>query len=143
MNIIPAALATLAIVLMFTAAHAEPTPEAQAAIAERLSQTAEALALTDDQRVSFAEVLERQLLAQRDLLISYGIDPADAGAGLAELGRGERRELRKALDALRRATTDALSEVLSEDQLETFSELEAERQAAQRAEMRDRMRGRF
>ncbi|MEL6447748.1 MAG: hypothetical protein AAFQ62_07400 [Pseudomonadota bacterium] len=143
MNVLPAVMATIAIVLMFTAAHAEPAPEAQAAIAERLSQTAEALELTDDQRASFAEVLERQLIAQRDLLISYGIDPSDAGAGLAELGRGERRKLRKAMDALRRDTTDALSEVLSEDQLETFSELEAERQEAQRAEIRDRMRGRF
>ncbi|MEO1594920.1 MAG: hypothetical protein AAFS02_06705 [Pseudomonadota bacterium] len=143
MQILPAAMATLAIILMFTAAHAEPTPEAQAAIAERLSQTAEALELTDSQRESFAAVLETQLLAQRDLLVSYGIDPTDAAEGLAELGRGDRRELRKALDALRRETTDALSDVLSEEQLETFSELEAERQAAQRAEIRDRMRGRF
>ena len=142
MQFIPAVMATLAIILMFTAAQAEtPAQPTSDVITEQLSATADQLALRDDQRAAFTAILTDQWAAQRDLLQSFGIDTAAPAEGIAALGWGDKRRLRAAMQSLRDETTDALSEVLDAEQLATFQAIQAEREAARREAMRARLRG--
>ncbi|TQV84285.1 hypothetical protein FKG94_06410 [Exilibacterium tricleocarpae] len=116
---------------------------------QRLAETKARLNLSDEKVEQIRPVLALSFTSSRDILASYGIDPAnpDKGAGKVQdnkprrLGFKSVRKLGEELGAVRDSTLKALSGMLTDDQLVQYRELQAERAAALRQHIRERRQG--
>ena len=139
MQFLSAAMATLAIVLMVTAAGTASATETSPSPMEQLEQAADRLVLTDEQRDAFAEILATRIAKQREIMTEFGLDPDDPAEGMRSLGRRDRKRLRDALGAAKRDSTEALQSVLTAAQLREYEHMMAEAEAARRAQIKARM----
>ena len=101
----------------------------------RFAEIRDRLALTDEQREAAAPIIRSSMERQLVILGQFGIDPTARGER-PQIGLGEARELRKALDVVRADTLEALAEVLSAEQVEEYRSIQQEGQR----EMRRRLR---
>lgn len=126
----------VAFVALFSCAPMAHTQGDRAAqIRLQVQQTIERLELTDEQIERFLPVVERSLLAQKELMAKYGLDPESRQA--ARPDRKTLKALRAEMEALRANTLAELEGILSDTQLTALIAIQEERRAAMQSRMRD------
>ena len=132
-------LASFSLVLLASLglpAFADAKAERDAAVADRLNEVRERLALTDEQVEQMAPVMEASMAKRRSIMARYGIDPQSGPA--RRPGFRQARAMRGELNAVQADTLDSLAGILDNAQLEEFKRMQEE----MRAQMRERMRSR-
>ncbi|MEM9384442.1 MAG: hypothetical protein AAGA68_05230 [Pseudomonadota bacterium] len=129
-------LFTLALALAAAISSAQPTQTQQDELQQRLSNVAERLELTDEQKVQIEPIITESFARQQQVLAKYGIDPGASGSSRSRPSPRTMRKLRSDMQGVRSSTREQLDGILSDAQMQEYARLQEEMQAQMRSKVR-------
>ena len=108
----------------------------QAKAAQRMEETKQRLALTDEQVEQVKPVMESAAQQQKEILAKYGVNLDDPNGQRPRLGMMQARQMRSEIQKVNKDMLAQLDGVLTEEQLKELKKIQDER----RAEMKQRIR---